>query len=154
MAVKFSSNCFGRFIRACILPLRLTDAGIKGIPIQKPTKENHTIAGKLPERTPITMLRKTKILIFLFSFKQNLYFLYQFNLLGIQSLTASRSDSCGTRKNHRAYADPRFFRPRRQKIFAVSPTGRAQIFCPLHKGAKNDNNFPCWGFRVNSFRPC
>ena len=30
-------KCFGRFIRACILPLRLTDAGIKGKPIQHPT---------------------------------------------------------------------------------------------------------------------
>ena len=37
---------------------------------------------------------------------------------------------CGARKNLRAYADPRFFRPRRHKILAVSSTGRARILYP------------------------
>ena len=51
-------------------------------------------------------------------------------------LTKMPPNSCGARKKLRAYAYPCFFRPRRQTILAVSPTGRARILCSLHKGGK------------------
>ena len=52
--------------------MRLKGAGIKGIPIQKPTKENHTVAGKLPERTPITRCAKQKFSNFYFHLNKKL----------------------------------------------------------------------------------
>ena len=41
-----------------------------------------------------------------------------------------RNPSCGARKNLRAAAFPRFFRPLRQPLLAVSATGGASRRCP------------------------
>ena len=42
-----------------------------------------------------------------------------------------RPTACGARKNHRAYADPRFFRPLRLVRLALSATGGARLTPPL-----------------------
>ena len=53
-----------------------------------------------------------------------------------------RNPSCGARKNLRTAAFPRFFRPLRQPLLAVSATGGARRRCPARSACPG---FP--GFR-------
>ena len=71
--------CFGRFIKACILPLRLKGAALKGIPIQKPTPKISPLPAKFRKEYLIFRCAKQKFSNFFFHLNKKSY---QFNLLG------------------------------------------------------------------------
>ena len=70
-AVRFSPNCFGRFIKACILSLRLKDAALKGIPIQKPTSKIAPLPAKFRKEYLIFRCAKQKFSYFFFHLNKN-----------------------------------------------------------------------------------